>query len=92
LKNANTGDLLLFRANNIGASIVRFITRSYFDHVAVLLKYSDDPEELYFIDSTSSNGVGIYKWSDVKSHYGIGLFYQTIVYRSVEFERSEDVL
>ena len=75
MKKAKTGDLLLFKANNIGASIIRFFTNSNFDHVAIILKFENEPDEVYYLDSTSSNGVSVNKWSDVVPHYGQKSFY-----------------
>lgn len=72
-------------------------TGSDFDHVAIVLKFKkqidqENEEKLYFLDATSTNGVSINKWSDIILHYGPDLFYQNIVYRSVNFNRTENTL
>lgn len=72
-------------------------TSSDFDHVAIVLKYKkqldqENEEKLYFIDATSTNGVSVNKWSDIRLNYGPDLFYQNIVYRSVDFNRTENIL
>jgi hypothetical protein len=41
LKQASTGDILLLVSNSIGSGVQRMITRSDYDHVAMVLRYSD---------------------------------------------------
>lgn len=38
MKNADTGDILLFYTENFGAKVQRFFTNSDFDHVAMVVK------------------------------------------------------
>lgn len=91
LKMADTGDLLLFKANNSSAAFTRAITNGAFDHVAIILKFEGE-NEIYFVDATAQNGVALNKWTDITKYYGPGLFYQSVVYRHVNFHRSESVL
>ena len=42
MKNmADTGDVLLFTGSTFVCKLQRVLTRSRFDHVAIILKYSD---------------------------------------------------
>jgi hypothetical protein len=49
---ADTGDILLFRGKSMACSIQRSFTRSEFDHVALILRYSSG--ELYLFESTGN--------------------------------------
>ena len=40
-RNSKTGDLLLFRSGeeNIGGTITRMLTKGYYDHVAMIIRF-----------------------------------------------------
>ena len=42
LKEADTGDLLLYKTRNVGGGLIRKFTSSEFDHVAMVLKFDLD--------------------------------------------------
>lgn len=48
---ASTGDILLFSGKNLAAKAQRLVTRSKYDHVALLLKYSSN--QLAMLEATS---------------------------------------
>jgi hypothetical protein len=48
---ASTGDILLFSGKNLAAKAQRFVTRSKYDHVALILKYSSN--QLAILEATS---------------------------------------
>ena len=93
----------------MGAKITRGITNSTFgkldfltlcaDHVAMILRFDSDDEEIYFFDSTA-NGVQITKWSifrlfhmDSYNQYGYMAFKcYSIFVRHLECERTEPFL
>ena len=52
--NADTGDILLFRGSVVGAKITRTMTLGHFDHVAMVLKFDTDPNEVYFLEATGN--------------------------------------
>jgi hypothetical protein len=52
LNTADTGDVLLFTTHNVGGQMQRFVTRSKFDHVAMVLKYSDG--RIMMLEATSN--------------------------------------
>lgn len=52
MKQVDIGDILLFRGKHFGAKLTRGFTQSKFDHVAMLLKFDADPNEVYFLDAT----------------------------------------
>jgi len=87
---ADTGDLLLFRGSQFGSKITRSFTGSNFDHVAMCLKFESDPDEIYYVDATSNCGVAISKWSNTRKY--IGEFYEQIMLRHLEFERSDELI
>jgi len=63
LESVDTGDLLLLRANHIGAKLQRLFTFSDYDHIALMLKAST---EVYIFDTVYENGVQLTNWSDFK--------------------------
>lgn len=70
---------MLFRGRNFGCKITRTFTNSHFDHVAMILKFDVDKNEVFFLESTSDRGVSITRWSGIKRF--IGNFYEQVVYR-----------
>jgi cell wall-associated NlpC family hydrolase len=52
LNQADTGDLLLFSTSSIGSGVQRILTRSDYDHVAMILRYSDS--RIMFFEATSN--------------------------------------
>lgn len=60
------------------------------DHVAMVLKFETDPDEVYFLDATSTRGVSISKWSLLRKF--VGDFYEYIVLRHLETERSNSLI
>ena len=92
LKQANTGDLLLFSGKRMACTLQRLVTRSRFgnfenniDHVAMLLKYQDG--RIFLFEATSNKGVEITKWDD-QAAAECGLMYERIVYRKANFKRT----
>ncbi len=55
------------------------------DHVAMILKFETDPDEIFFVDSTQSRGVSIQKWSDIRKY--LGDFFEQVVLRHLEVKR-----
>jgi len=50
LDNADTGDILLFRSRNFASKLQRMVTSSNYDHVALVLRYSNN--NIAFIEAT----------------------------------------
>ena len=89
LEKADTFDVLLFRCNFTGAKLQRQYTRSDYDHVAMLLRFdSSNSKEIYILEATGNQGVGIKKWSSMKRHYGD--FYSRIVFRHINGARADE--
>ena len=49
-------DILIFRTNKLISGTIRIYSDSHFDHVGMLLKSNDEPDDVFFVDATS-NGV-----------------------------------
>lgn len=86
---ADTGDLLLFKGNNLACSAIRSLTNTDYDHVAMVLKYSDTPDQIYILEANSNRGVVIKTWQQLKRNVGKNKFYSMVVFRHVSFDRSE---
>lgn len=84
LKEADSGDILLFTGKTVMSGITRKITNSNYDHVAMILTFVDDPE-IYFLESTSS-GVHITTWNQLKTYKD--KLYQRVVWRRLNWERN----
>ena len=54
----------------------------------MILKFSGDPDEVYFVDSTAGRGVSLNKWSVTRNCIGDGKFYRKCVFRHINFDRS----
>ena len=72
---ADTGDLLLFKSNVIAGRLQRRALGSQFDHVAMLLKFETDDNQLYFVEATGNYGVAMNTWQEIKKHVGENKFY-----------------
>jgi hypothetical protein len=57
LRTSDTGDLILFDNNNKITYITKCCTRSKWDHVGMILRYSDNPDERILIESA---GCGVF--------------------------------
>ena len=58
LKNAKTGDLLLFRCAHQMAGILRKTTNSFFDHVAMIIRYPGiDFDAIFYMECVGNSGV-----------------------------------
>lgn len=89
---ADTGDILLFRSNQAVSKITRGFTSSHFDHVAMLLKFETDPDEVYLVEATGNQGVALSRWAFLREHIGKGKFYDKVVFRHVNFDRGDTMV
>jgi AAA+ ATPase superfamily predicted ATPase len=56
----------------------------------MVLKFETDPNEVYYVDATSTRGVSINKWSTIRKF--LGEFYEQIVLRHLETDRDNDLI
>ena len=93
--------MLLFQCNSAGGKLIRTYTGSIYgksyptfkvftDHAAVILKFEEHPNEVFFLEATSNNGVSLRRWSTIKQH--LGTFYLRVVIRHIDWERTESSL
>lgn len=92
LAKADTGDLLLFRSTNGVSKITRGFTKSHFDHVAMILKFETDPNEVYMIEATGNMGVALNRWLFLRDHIGSDKFYDKVVFRHINFDRGNTMV
>ena len=59
IDQADTFDILLFTCNNPVAGVIRSYSKSEYDHVAMVIRYSDEPDEVYFIEAVGVYGIMI---------------------------------
>ena len=74
------------------SAITRAFTRGNFDHVAMVLKFDLDENEVYFVEATGTYGVELNKWSNIKNCIGNSKFYERVVFRHVDFERNDQTV
>ena len=89
---ADTGDIILFRSNQPISSVTRVYSASHFDHVAMVLKFETDPDEVYLLEATGNLGVAINRWSFLREHIGKRKFYDKLVHRHLNFERGNSMI
>ena len=65
----------MFKSNNSGGKITRTLTGSQFDHVAMVLKFESDENELYLLESVGEKGVSLNKWTLLRDFVGKNEFY-----------------
>ena len=92
MEEADTGDLLLFKSTSAPSFLTRTFTNSYFDHVAMILKFESDENEIFLVEATGNNGVSLNKWSNLRSHVGNNEFYERIIYRHIDCERDDKMV
>jgi len=88
LRQADTGDLLLYKSSGFNQKVLRTVTNGSYDHVAIILKFEADPNELYIIEATSTDGVVLRKWSEMRLDCGPKMLYETVVFRHIDYVRT----
>lgn len=63
LEAIDTGDVLLFRSNDMIAPwLTRTITQSNFDHVGLILRFGDTVSDVYILEAVGDSGVRMTSW------------------------------
>lgn len=83
MESCQTGDLLLFQGSMSGPMLIRTVTGSQFDHVAIILRF-EGVKEVYLVEATGNRGVSYNRWEFLRDHIGPGKFYAKLSYRSVK--------
>lgn len=65
------------------------LTRSQYDHVAMILKYASG--SIYALEATGGAGVGIFPWDSMVSK-GWYELYNLVVYRRLDVDRTTKFL
>jgi len=84
---ADTGDILLFKSKTFAAKLQRSLTRCEYDHVALLLRYSNG--EIVLLEATGKEGVGLCRWKTFRKNNWQKL-YNKLVFRKLQFDRNPD--
>ena len=76
MKTANTGDILLFRnkEHQLGQWLTRTITRSKFDHIAMIFRYKQSSDYIKILEAVHPHGVQIEtieKFTDFSENFEI---------------------
>ena len=88
----DTGDILLYQGNNFNGGLIRKVTASKFDHVAMILKFEAEPNEIFLIEATGNRGVALNRWDYLRDHIGDQKFYKKIIFRHIEYDRSNQMI
>ena len=90
LRQAETGDIVLFSGKDVGSTLIRSLTRSKFDHVGLLVKLSD---HLILFESLAGKGVCKWRWDSLQSTNYWQTHCTKVVYRKLlGVKRSNDFL
>jgi hypothetical protein len=92
LEEADTGDILLFKGKSLSSSFIRTVTGGQFDHIAMVLKFDSDPNEVFLIDATGNNGVSLNRWNFIRDFVGPDECFTNAVYRHVEVDRTNKMM
>jgi hypothetical protein len=82
LKEAETGDILLFYTENLGAKFQRILTNSDFDHVAMVVKLKK--KEIMIFESNQMHGVSLYEWKQYINYFDL---YGKVTLRKLNYIR-----
>ena len=66
IKEANTGDIILFKGYSNESKFQRFLTGDDYDHVGVLIKNEDG---LHLYETTGKDGAKVRPWEDFITYY-----------------------
>lgn len=86
LKEADSGDILLFTGKTLSSKMTRKLTHSAYDHVAMILTFTDD-DDIYILEATS-DGVHVVSWSDMRRFKD--RIYSKIVWRKLYSDRNDE--
>lgn len=86
---ASTGDLLLFRSKSMASRFQRLVTRSHYDHVALLLRYSNG--QLMLLEATAGTGVALVPWDEFLG-FRWNVDYRCLALRRLEYTRKDEML
>jgi uncharacterized protein YycO len=86
IKNASTGDILLFKGKSCFSKFQRALTWGEYDHVAMLFKFWD---KLVIFESTGQLGVDLLDWTAFMNNKWHNL-YSKLVYRRLHYKLNED--
>eukprot|EP00929_Paragymnodinium_shiwhaense_P046704 TRINITY_DN23769_c0_g1_i1.p1 TRINITY_DN23769_c0_g1~~TRINITY_DN23769_c0_g1_i1.p1 ORF type:complete len:492 (+),score=92.53 TRINITY_DN23769_c0_g1_i1:132-1607(+) len=89
LQQAESGDLLLFRGKEARHARLRTITRSQYDHVALMLRTAEN--SLMIFEATGSEGVSSVSWKMFRDRHWENCYSQ-LTYRKVFFRRDQKQL
>ena len=81
-------DILLFKTNRAISEGIRLITDSEFDHAAMVLKFSSQPNKVMFLHVTGNLGVHLTDYDEIRNL--IGTFFIKVAIRHVEMERTQE--
>ena len=62
----------------------------YLDHVALILRSEDEPNEVFLLRVQDEGKINIRKWSRIKGEYGS--FFDKLVYRKLIWQRPEPAI
>lgn len=66
LKTADSLDLVFFKGKSVSSSVARTLCGSDYEHVALVLRGSDD--RIFFFEAGSKHGVTLYSWEKFREH------------------------
>ena len=84
-KNAQTGDIVLFKGKSKLSTVLRGILNCEFDHIAVIYLPNG---YIYLFESTRSTGVVLTSWEEFLERKWFDM-YQRVVYRRLHIDRNE---
>lgn len=92
LSVANTFDILLFKTNTAPGKLIRAYTGGEFDHAAMILKLDQNPDQVFYLESTSDKGVIISAYDQISPLIGNLITKVAIRRLEIDHQRRENSL
>lgn len=67
IKEAETGDIVLFRGSHIGAKLTRTWTNGSVDHAAMVIRLEKYDSQIFLLESVMVRGVSFISWPFFKN-------------------------
>ena len=58
----------------------------------MILKFESEPSDVFLIEATGNRGVALSRWDFIRDHIGAGQFYKKVIFRHLEFDRSNEMI
>jgi hypothetical protein len=58
----------------------------------MILKSENEEDEIFLVEAIGGIGVSLNKWQNIRPHIGEGRFYERVIFRHINFDRSDKMV